>query len=85
MAADAADAAEELDSTPVPSCEEESEEEEASVDVVEKEIDGKTYLYDEAGGYAGVPHLLLTPEGDPIGIYDVESGKVIFQDFDEDE
>jgi len=85
VAVDAADAAEELDSTPVPSCEEESdEEEEASVDVVEKEIDGKTYLYDEAGGYGGVPHLLLTPEGVPIGIYDVESGKVIFQDFEDE-
>ena len=56
VAADEADAAEELDSTPVPSCEEESDEEaEVSVDVVEKEINGKTYLYDEAGGYAGVP------------------------------
>ena len=50
--------------------------------MVEKEIDGETSLYDEAGGYAGVPHLLLTPEGDPIGTYDVESGKVIFQDFE---
>ena len=81
VAADEADAAEELDSTPVPSCEEESDDEDG-LEVVQKEIDGETYLYDEAGGYAGVPHLLLTPEGDPIGTYDIESGKVIFQDFE---
>ena len=53
-----------------------------SVDVVEMEIDGVTYLYDEAGEYAGIPHLLLTQSGDPIGIYDVQSGEIIYQDFE---
>ena len=84
----AADAQPELDEEAIPSCESESEEEgdeEKSVDVVEMEIDGVTYLYDKEGSYAGVPHLLLTQGGDPIGTYDLSSGKIIYQDFEVDE
>ena len=53
--------------------------------VVEMTIDGVTYLYDEAGDYAGVAHLLLTPEGTPIGVYDVELGQVELKEFTFDE
>ena len=51
-------------------------------EVVEKEIGGVTYLYDEGGEFAGVPHLLMTHDQEPVGVFDVESGKVIFQEFE---
>ena len=57
--------------------------EEGTVGVHEKVIDGVTYLYDEAGGFAGLPHLLLTPGEQPVGTYDVQSGEIIFLNFEE--
>ena len=54
--------------------------------VVEMVIGGVTYLYDKDGGYAGIPHLLLTrDEQEPIGTYDAQSGEIIFHDFEEEE
>ena len=53
--------------------------------VVEKEIDGVTYLYDESGGFAGIPHLVLTPEQQPVGVYDPEQDHVVFQEFEVEE
>jgi len=60
-------------------------EDEAEVEVVEKEIDGVTYLYDESGGFAGIPHLVLTTEQEPVGVYDPEQDHVVFQEFEVEE
>ena len=67
------------------SCESEASEDEAEVEVVEKEIDGVTYLYDESGGFAGIPHLVLTTEQEPVGVYDPEQDHVVFQEFEVEE
>jgi len=86
-AAVAAEAAPELEPEAV-SCESEAsdgEEDEGEVVVVEKEIDGVTYLYDESGGFAGIPHLVLTPEQQPVGVYDPEQDHVVFQEFEVEE
>ena len=86
-AAVAAEAAPELEAEAV-SCESEAsdgEEDEGEVVVVEKEIDGVTYLYDESGGFAGIPHLVLTPEQQPVGVYDPEQDHVVFQEFEVEE
>ena len=59
-----------------------SEDEEGETsEVDEMEIDGVTYLYDESGSHAGVEHLLMTEEGEPIGVLDVETGQVMLKDF----
>ena len=83
----AAEASPELEAEAV-SCESEAsdgEDEEAEVEVVEKVIDGVTYLYDESGGFAGIPHLVLTPEQQPVGVYDPEQDHVVFQEFEVEE
>ena len=58
-----------------------SEEEGETSEVEEMEIDGITYLYDESGDVAGVEHLLMTEDGEPIGVLDVETGQVMLKDF----
>ena len=87
-AAVAAEAAPELEADAV-SCESEAsdgeEDAEEEVEVVEKVIDGVTYLYDESGGFAGIPHLVLTPEQQPVGVYDPEQDHVVFQEFEVEE
>ena len=84
----AAQAAPELEAEAV-SCESEAsdgeEDAEEEVEVVEKVIDGVTYLYDESGGFAGIPHLVLTPEQQPVGVYDPEQDHVVFQEFEVEE
>ena len=84
----AAQAAPELEADAV-SCESEAsdgeEDAEEEVEVVEKVIDGVTYLYDESGGFAGIPHLVLTPEQQPVGVYDPEQDHVVFQEFEVEE
>ena len=81
-------AAPELEADAV-SCESEAsdgeEDAEEEVEVVEKVIDGVTYLYDESGGFAGIPHLVLTPEQQPVGVYDPEQDHVVFQEFEVEE
>lgn len=37
--------------------------------------DGETYMYDRKGDYNGVEHCLLTLEGEPVGVWNPETGE----------
>ena len=75
---------EEVDETSELENEAASVESDDELDLPEKEIDGTKYLYDEDGISAGVEHLLYTMSGDPVGILDIDTGKVIPASFEEE-
>ena len=49
------------------------------------DVDGTNYLYDAAGDFMGVEHLVLTEEGTPFGVFDPETNSVEECDFEFEE
>ena len=48
------------------------------------EVDGKKYLYDEDGDYAGIKNLILSEDATPVGTYDKETKEVTLLEFEEE-
>jgi len=52
------------------------EDEEEELALPEMNVDGKSYLYDAAGDFMGIEHLVLTLDGVPFGTFDPETDEV---------
>jgi hypothetical protein len=63
----------------------ESDDENDSVELPTKIIDGETYFFDEIGKTYGIENLILSMEGTPVGTYDKEEDKILEVEFEEDD
>ena len=61
-----------------------SSDDEEELDLPTIEVDGKKYLYDEDGAYAGIKNLILTEDQTPVGTYDKETKEVTVLEFEEE-
>ena len=61
-----------------------SSDDEEELDLPTIEVDGKKYLYDEDGDYAGIKNLILSEDATPVGTYDKETKEVTLLEFEEE-